>query len=77
MIWITIILNIIEAIPALITIIKEIWAATHPHAGRLHALTTLLLKHQDVTTASTAEAKAAVENDLRTFHRINVLGLAA
>lgn len=72
MIWLSIILSILEAMPTLIALFKEIWAAVHPSPAKVHALTTLLLKHKDVTTASSDAAKAAVEADLRAFHALHV-----
>lgn len=77
MVWITIILSILSALPQLISLIQEIWGAIHNKPAQLHALMGLLLKHQDVNAASTDEAKAAAEADLRAFHAVHVLGQPA
>jgi hypothetical protein len=62
MIWISIILSIIEAIPTIINIVKEILAAIKGHPANTLAFQQLLLKHSDFVDAQAAEAQ------LKAFH---------
>lgn len=62
MIWISIILGIIQAIPTIIKVIEDILAAIKGNPVHILSFQQLLLKHADFVDPVAAEA------DLRAFH---------
>jgi hypothetical protein len=62
MIWVSIILSIIEAIPTLITVIQDILKAIHGNPVQHAAFRQLLTAHADFVDPVKAEA------DIRAFH---------
>lgn len=62
MLWVSIILGIIQALPEIITVIKDILAMIHGHPQHVLAFQALLLKHADYVDPGVAKA------DLTAFH---------
>lgn len=62
MFWISIILGILEQLPHLITLFKEIWAKIHHSPEQHAAFRTLLLAHKAMKDHAAAEAA------FRAFH---------
>lgn len=67
MIWLSIILGILQAIPSLITIFKEIWDAIHGNPMKVAALV-------DLAHNIKAAPPAAQEAAMQAFHGEHVPG---
>lgn len=69
-IWITIILDIIQAAPTIINLLVEIWDAIHGQPVQQRAFRELLLKHADLRSTPAGEfgaAQTACVSDFQAF----------
>lgn len=66
MFWVTILLSIIEAIPSIITVVKDIWEAIHNNPGKRALFETLLVQN----ATNPGGARPALES----FHAQHVPG---